>query len=49
MVDFVYLEQAGITIVTNKVASPLDLQMIEKYVKNVNSINTNEINVSQLP
>ena len=44
MADFVQLDQVDITIVTNKVASPLDLQKIEKYVKNINSIN-----VSWLP
>jgi len=44
MADFVQLDQVDITIVTNKVASPLDLQTIEKYVKNINSIN-----VSWLP
>ena len=45
MVDFVHSDQAGITIVTNKVASSLDLQMIEKYIKNVNSIDINKVNV----
>ena len=49
MVDFVHSDQAGITIVTNKVASPLDLQMIEKYIKNVNSIDINKVNVPWLP
>jgi len=33
MADFVQLEQAGITIVTNKVILPLDLQTIERYIK----------------
>jgi len=39
MADFVQSDQIDITIVTNKVASPLDLQTLEKYVKNVNLIN----------
>jgi len=33
MADFTCSNQIGITIVINKVAIPLDLQMIEKYVK----------------
>ena len=36
--DFVCMDQADITIVTNKVVSSLDLQTIEKYVKNANHI-----------
>jgi len=38
MADFVHSDQASITIVTNKVTFPLDLQIIEKYIKNVNSV-----------
>ena len=38
MADFVCIDQVGITIMTNKVASSLDLQIIEKYVKNTNLI-----------
>jgi len=45
MVDFIHQEQSGITIVTNKVISLLDLQTIEKYVKNANHIEANEIEV----
>ena len=46
MADFVHSDQAYITTITNKVAFSLDLQMIEKYVKNVNSININKFNIS---
>jgi len=45
IVNFIHQEQSGITIVTNKVISPLDLQTIEKYVKNANHIEANEIEV----
>ena len=45
MADFVYSNQAGIIIVTNKVASPLDLQTIEKYIKNSNHINIEKVKV----
>jgi len=48
IVDFVHMDQTGITIVTNKVTSSLDLQMIEKYVKNANLINSDNINTSCL-
>ena len=49
MADFVHSDQAYITTITNKVAFSLDLQMIEKYVKNVNLININKFNISWLP
>ena len=45
IVNFIYQEQSEITIVINKVISPLDLQTIEKYVKNANHIEANEIEV----
>jgi len=34
--NFVWAEQAGITIVTNKVTASLNLQTIEQYVKSTN-------------
>jgi len=39
----------GITIVTNKVAMPLDLQVIENYIKNVENINSEDIKAPRLP
>ena len=45
MADYICLEQKCITIVTNKVALSLDLQVIENYVKNVNSINSKDIDI----
>jgi len=45
MADFVHADQAGIIIVTNKVASLLDLQTIEKYVKSSNHIDTERVEV----
>jgi len=35
--------------VTNKVTSPLDLQMIKKYVKNTNYIDLDKVNTPCLP
>jgi len=49
MVDFICMDQAGITIVTNKVTSSLDLQTIKKYIKNANHINSDKVNTSHLP
>jgi len=36
MTDFIHIDQAGITIVTNKVTTPLDLEIIKRYIKNTN-------------
>jgi len=49
LADFVYYDNTSIIIVTNKVVSPLDLQTIEKYVKNLNLINVDNVDVPQLP
>jgi len=38
------MNQTGIIIVTNKVTSSLDLQIIEKYIKNANLIDPDNIN-----
>ena len=43
MADFGYMDQTGITIITNKVASSLNLQTIERYVKNANHINLDKV------
>jgi len=48
MADFVCIDQAGITIVTNKVILSLDLQTIKKYIKNTNHINTDKVNTPYL-
>ena len=41
MADFIYLNNRDIIITTNKVANTLDLQTIEKYIKNINNIESN--------
>ena len=48
MADFVYMNQTDITIVTNKVASSLNLQTIDKYIKNTNYIDLDKVETSQL-
>ena len=47
--DFIYSNQAGITIVTKKVALLLDLQTIENYIKNTNCIKVDSVKVPHLP
>ena len=49
MADFVWADQSDIIIVTNKVVVLLNLQTIEKYIKNMNHIEMNSIEVSCLP
>jgi len=48
IVDFVHMDQTGIIIVTNKVTFPLNLQIIEKYIKNANLIDTAKVDVSHI-
>jgi len=45
-VDYICSETSGIVIVTNKVASSLNLQTIEKYVKNLNQIDSENVETS---
>jgi len=47
--DFIHSEQAGIFIVTNKVASSLNLQTIERYIKSSNNIDAKNVEVLCLP
>ena len=47
-VDFVMSKPLGIIITMNKVASPLDLYIIENYIKNTEYIDSNNIDVSHL-
>ena len=45
MLDFVQSGLVGITIVTNKVVSALDLQSIKNYIKNINHIDSKGVEV----
>ena len=45
LVDFICLDPLGITIVTCKITSTSDLQVIENYVKSANCINSTGIEV----
>ena len=46
MANFVHMNQASITIITNKVATSLDLQTIKKYIKNTNQIDSDNVKTS---
>ena len=41
--DYIRAEKSGIIIITDKVISLLDLQTIEKYIKNSNQINVDKV------
>ena len=43
LVDFIQLDLLGITVVTNKVSLNSDLIIIEKYVKNLENINSTQV------
>jgi len=47
--DFIHLDNKDIIITTNKMVSILDLQTIERYIKNVNNIESNQVEVPRLP
>ena len=47
--DFIRLDNKGIIITTNKVASMLDLQTIKMYIKKINNIELNHVEVPRLP
>ena len=49
LVDYIWLDNTGIVIVTNKVAQQSDLSIIDHYVKNSNDINTLQVEDSRLP
>ena len=47
--DFIYLTNDRVIITTNKPANMSDLLIIEKYVKNINNINSDNIDCPCLP
>jgi len=48
LADFIHADDKDIVITTNKVATTLDLNIIEKYVKNVDNVDRNEVISSRL-
>jgi len=47
--DFIHLTNDGVIITTNKPANMSDLSIIKKYVKNINNINSDNIDCLHLP
>ena len=47
--DFIYVDNRGMVIITNKVAANSDLDTIEKYIENVDEVDTSEIMSLRLP
>ena len=49
LVDVIYPDPASITIVTNKVSQASNLTIIEKYVKNLENIDSSQVDTPCLP
>jgi len=47
--DFIQSDNKGVIITTNKVADIFNLQIIERYVKNINNIESNQVEAPRLP
>jgi len=43
MANFIYLDSRGIVVTTNKIALSSDMNIIEKYIKESNNINSNDV------
>lgn len=48
MADFIYIKNRGVVITTNKVIEALNLQTIERDIKNMNDIKVNQVEASRL-
>jgi len=46
MANFICIKNREVIITTNKIAEALNLQTIEKYVKNMNDIEANKVTTS---
>ena len=49
LADYICSDSTGITIVTNKVAQQSDISIIDNYVKNLNDINSFQVDKPRLP
>ena len=43
IIDFIHADYYGLIVISNKVASLSDLGVVERYVKNANSVNANNV------
>ena len=48
MVNFICLENTGITIVSNSVTLQSDLQVMERYVKNIENVRSHNVQILRL-
>jgi len=48
MVNFICLENIGITIVSNSVTLQSNLQVMERYVKNIENVRSNDVHILRL-
>ena len=49
LVDYLRSENSGITVITNKVAQQSDMSIIDNYMKNLNDINSLQVDKPRLP
>ena len=49
LVDYIRMNSNGLIIITNKVGRPLDLSIIDNYIKNSNDVNALQVENSRLP
>jgi len=47
--DYIYSDNKGIDIMTNKVAATSDLNIIKKYMKELNNVDATDVMSSKLP
>jgi len=48
-VNFICLENLGITIVSNSIASQSDLEVMERYVKSIENVKLDNVQILRLP
>ena len=49
VIDFIWSDSRELMIVTNKVTFTLDLNTIEKYIKNIEAVNSNDVMSPRIP
>jgi len=47
--DYIWLNSKGIVVMTNKVAISSDLNMVEKYIKELNNVDVSDVISLRLP
>ena len=47
-IDFICSDYHGLIVTSNKVVSSLDLKVVERYVKNINSVDSNNVQSAHL-